>query len=130
MSKGPFKYVESVNFKKPTKIENDYSSFIMTRYYSFFIDTIYYANEVNRYVKIEDRFPYRDEMQYNYFYNSVKKKKRGSQWFKMEKDIDIEMISAYYDCSSQCAKEYKELLTEEQLKIISKWFYEMNKKGE
>jgi hypothetical protein len=111
-----FNFINSINNHEKLNINSDYSPFLTTRFFSYFIDTIHYANESNHINLIEN-----NELHYNYLYNVVRKNKRFTKWFKSEKDVDLENISIYYDCSLNKAKEYKDLLNEDQIKKISEW---------
>lgn len=119
---GAFDYIESINNHNKKTLGSDYNAFLTTKFFSYFIDTIHYANEANRFRPLGN-----EDMHYTYLFNTVKKKKRFTKWYKTEKDVDIETISTYYDCSLAKAKEYKELLSVEQINKISEW---INNKGE
>ena len=117
----PFDYINSINFTKKNLMkgsENDelaekgYVPYITNKTLSYFTDTLLYANEMNRYHFLDNR------LQYEFYLNSIRKKKRFAKWAKADKNNDIEMISQYYQCSPTKAISALSILTSEQLKEI------------
>jgi hypothetical protein len=77
------------------------------------IDTLLYANEVNRYGGLDKQF------QYDYFFNAIRKMKRKFQkWPKKSKSEDLEKIMECYNVSRRTAEEYALVLTESQIKEL------------
>ena len=77
----PFEYSKAINITKQDIMvddlaENDYNSFIVNRSLSYFPDTVLYANEMNINHHIDAR------LQFDFFINIIKKRKRFSKWFK------------------------------------------------
>ena len=92
--------------------EKDYLPFMVNRGLSYFQDTIALANEMNRYHDIDKK------MQYEFFINIVRPRKRFSKWFKKEEDSDIEAVKEYYGYNNQRASQALSILSQEQLQII------------
>ena len=92
--------------------ERKYSPFIVNRGLSFFMDTIFQANEVNVHFHLDSR------LQFDYLLNSVRKKRRYSKWLKPEKLSDMDIVKEYYGFGNQKAKDALSILTKEQLDYI------------
>lgn len=118
----PFDYIKSINAGKNIMqntendelAEKDYNSWMVNKGLSLFEDTVYYANEMNM------RYHLDNLLQYSFYINIVRPKKRWSKWYKLEKEKNILLIQEYYKCSYSKAKEINSILTEEQIKIIKK----------
>ena len=92
--------------------EKKYAPFIVNRGLSFFMDTIFQVNELNRNHHLDHR------LQFDYLLNSVRKKKRYSKWLKPEKLQDLDVVKEYYGFSNEKAKDALRTLSEDQLTFI------------
>ena len=111
------KVLESINYTKENVLDpngKDYVPFIVNKSLSYFMDTVAYANEMNKYPFLDKR------MQYDYLKGSIRKRKRFSGWVKKDKSDVIDAIIKYYDVSYRKALEYEKLLTEDQKQEILK----------
>ena len=117
----PFDYVNSINFTKKNLMKNtandelaekDYVPFLTNKSLSYFTDTLLYANEMNRYHFLDKR------LQYEFYLNSIRKKKRFAKWAKADDNDELSMISEFYQISLSKAKEAIKILSPEQIKII------------
>ena len=117
----PFDYVNSINFTKKNLMrgsENDelaekgYAPYLTNKSLSYFTDTLLYANEMNKLHFLDNK------LQYEFFLNSIRKKKRFAKWAKADRNDDLVMISEYYQISLSKAKEAIRLLSHEQLSTI------------
>lgn len=122
----PFDYINAINDTKqdiitdsdnPELAEKLYPPFLVNRGLSFFIDTVYLANEMNRYHQLENK------MQFDFLINIVRKKKRYSKWFKPQPDEDVEAVMEYYGYSLDKARQVVGLLTQDQITQIKKSHY-------
>jgi hypothetical protein len=110
----PFDVLTAINEKKPDPFQelgsyDSFNPFMVNRGLSQFHDTVFYANEMNT------RYELDKELQFQYLYHDVPKRKRFAKWAKKEASVEIiEMIAKYYDCSVRKAVEYASILTEEQ----------------
>lgn len=118
-----FDFLNSINTTKKNLIEEDplnekdYNAFMINRSLSYFADTVMYANEMNRYAALAK------DMQYAFYLNGVKAKKRFSKWHKKDQNSeDIKLVMKAYGYSSAKAAAALELLKAEQLDIIRKSF--------
>ncbi len=113
----PFDYLKAINETKEDVMltpedEKKYSPFIVNRGLSFFMDTIFQVNELNRNYHLEAR------LQFDYLLNSVRKKKRYSKWLKPEKLQDLDVVKEYYGFGNEKAKDALRILSEDQLAFI------------
>lgn len=121
-------WLNSINQTKKNIIENDpksekeYSPYIINRCFSGYIDCIMYANEMNKYHFLPKK------LQYDFYINIIRKKKRFSPWLKQEKIKDLEVVKSYYSYSNEKAKQALEILTKEQLDFIKSKFETGGKK--
>ena len=95
-----------------TQDERKYSSFIVNRGLSFFMDTIFQVNEMNGKHYLDSR------LQFSYLLNSIRKKKRYSKWLKPEKLDDLDIVKEYYEFGNEKAKDALKVLSEDQLVYI------------
>jgi len=92
--------------------KNDYAPYIINRCLSGTIDTLMYANEMNKNHSLDKR------LQYDFFINSVRTRKRYSPWIKQEKIKELECIKSYYGYSNEKAKQALRILSKEQINFI------------
>ena len=123
MSKlNPFDFIKSINEKTGNMMdispdaEKDYVPFVVNRGLSFSPDSLFYANEMNCLPLSERR------MQYDYLYNSIRKRKRFDKWIKPEEQDEsaIEAIMLQYSVGRKRAIEYIRLIPKDKLDAILK----------
>lgn len=98
--------------QRPDDIDG-YVPYVINWALSNHMDCILYANEMN----LASFIP--NQMQYDYFFHSVRKGKR--KFTPFEKKLSLENVSfvkEYFGCSTIKAKELLKVLTEQQLKTI------------
>ena len=111
-------WLNSVNFNKDNLIENDpesissYPPYIINRCLSGHLDTVLFANEMNRYSDLDK------DMQYSFFLYTLRKRKRFSPWLKKEQVEDLDLVKKHYGYSNEKAKVAVSLLTKTQLEYI------------
>ncbi len=116
----PFEFLKSINStKKDIMVDDDaekgYNPFIVNRGLSQFLDTVLFANEMNRYHHLDNK------MQFHYFINSIRKKRRfGGKWLSQKKVKDLEVIKEYYGYSEEKALQILPLLSTDQLTVLHK----------
>ena len=109
-------WLNSINFTKenpedPAEIKS-YSPYIINRCLSGHLDCIMFANEMNKYSFLDK------DMQYSFYLNTLRKKKRFSPWLRKEKVTDLEIIKQYYGYSNEKASNALKILTPEQINYI------------
>jgi hypothetical protein len=112
-------WLNSINFGKNDLIENidNYSPFIINKAMSGYIDTLFFANELNRFHFLDK------DIQYKYYLKVIKKKRRYAPWLKSTKDDNISAIKEYYNYSDKKAKAVLDLLSIDHLTEIKKSLY-------
>ena len=114
----PFDFVRQINHGKVNlidetpELEKEYKKFIINRALSFNHDTVLYANEMNLKNHLDSK------LQFDFFLNTIRPKKRYGKWLKRESNDVLELIKTYYKCSYAKAREYATLLNDSQLNII------------
>ena len=71
-----------------------------------------FANEMNKYNFLDK------DMQYSFYLNTLRKKKRFSPWLRKDKVTDLECIKKYYGYSNEKASQALKILTQEQINFI------------
>jgi hypothetical protein len=92
--------------------EKEYPPYIINRCLSGHIDCIMYANEINLYNHLDKK------LQYDFFINIIRIKKRFSPWVKKEKIKDIDYVKSYYGYSNEKAEQALKILSKEQINFI------------
>ena len=119
----PFDYLNAINYTKedvisdsdnPELAEKLYQPYVVNKGLSYFIDTIYLVNEMNRHHHLTNK------MQFDFLINIVRKKKRYSKWFKPQSDEDVEAVMEYYGYSLDKARQVVDILTRDQIIQIIK----------
>jgi len=114
----PFDFLNTINKTKVNLIdenpdnEQNYNAFVVNRSLSYFPDTVFMSNEMNRLHHVDSK------MQYDFLINIVRTKKRFSKWDKPEQRADLDCIKEYFDYSESKAKQVIGLLTEAQIRTI------------
>ena len=111
-------WLNSINFNKHNLIEGDeeaissYPPYIINRCLSGHLDTVLFANEMNKYSNIDK------DMQYSFFLYTLRKRKRFSPWLKKEQIDNLDLVKKHYGYSNDKAKIAVSLLTQTQLEYI------------
>ena len=112
-------YLYSINQSKKNILDEDpdavkkYPSYIVNRCLSSFTDTVLYANEMNK----NSHLP--NKMQYDFFLNSVKPRKRFSPWARKDSIDYLDVVKEYYGYNDDKALQALRILTKNQLDKIS-----------
>ena len=96
------------------ELESSYPSWIINKCLSSFTDTVLFANEMNMNWHISKR------MQYDFFINSLRPRKRFSPWSRKESVDYLEDIKEYYGYSYTKALEVIRILPKSDLEKIRK----------
>ena len=123
----PFEYLNAINMTKKDIMvddiaEKEYNSFMVNRGLSYFRDTVIYANEMNKNHHLDNR------LQFDFFINIVRKKKRFSKWNKTETVDDLDIVKEYYGYSNEKARTALKLLSPNQINEIRKKVYRGGKR--
>ena len=110
-------WLNSINFTKENLLEDsstvsEYPPYIINRCLSGHLDCILFVNEMNRYSFLDK------DMQYNFYLNTLRKKKRFSPWLRKEKVTDLQSVKQYYGYSNEKASQALKILSNQQLDYI------------
>ena len=112
-------YLYSINQSKKNILDDDpdaakkYPAYVVNRCLSSFTDTVLYANEMNK----NSHLP--PKMQYDFFINSVKPRKRFSPWTRKDSIDYLDIVKEYYGYNDDKALQALRILTKDQLDKIS-----------
>ena len=92
-----------------TSWEKEYPAWVVTKCMASHYDTVLLANEMNIYYDLPNK------LQYDFYINTVRKRKRFSPWEKKVKIEDLETVKTYYNYSTQKAQAILKILNKDQL---------------
>jgi hypothetical protein len=113
-------YLYSINQSKKNILDGDalaeksYPSYIINRCLSSFVDTVLFANEINKNPHLPKK------LQYDFYINSVKPRKRFSPWAKKDSIDYLDVVKEYYGYNDDKALQALRILTKDQLDHIKK----------
>jgi hypothetical protein len=115
-----FIFLNDIQYKKQNilgtnpELEDQYNPIFMNNGLSQSLDTIHLANEMNIYC-----FTLPKKLQHDFLFYSVRKGGyRKGKWASYKKDETLKMLMKYYECSATKAKEYRRMLSKEDLNKI------------
>ena len=112
-------WLNSINFTKKNlieenpDIEKEYPPFIINKCLSGTLDSIFYAQQMNMCPFLDNK------LQYDFYINSLRKRKRFSPWLRKDKIKNIEAVKKYYNYSTEKAEQALTILSNEQLDYIN-----------
>ena len=111
-------WLNSINVTKNNLIdenpdlEKGYPAYIINRCLSGQVDSVMFANEINKHPNLSKK------LQYDFFLNSLRKRKRFSPWLRKDQIENLELVKRYYGYRNEKAKQVLNILTREQLSFI------------
>ena len=111
-------WLNSINLTKKDITEEDpqvikkYAPFIINKCMSAHLDCIMFANEMNKFPNLDK------DLQYSFYLNTLRKKRRFSPWLRKDKVTDLEIVKQYYGYSNEKASNALKILTPEQINFI------------
>ena len=118
MSKrNPFDFVKSVSYDKKDIMVDDieekaYQPFLINKALSYHQDSVFLVNEMNVRHGTDNR------LQYLFFINTLRKRKRFSKWHKPYESKKLDTVKNAFGISTIRAKEYLELLNDKQYREL------------
>ena len=113
-------WLNSINQNKNNLYEEDpdakYPAYIINRCMSGHLDSVMFANEMNLSHHLDS------DMQYSFYLNSLRVKKRFSPWLRKDEIKDLDLVKRYYGYSNEKAKQALRILTKQQLNFIKSTF--------
>lgn len=121
----PFDFINAIHHSKAQLIVDDwseaqYNPWIINKGLSYGPDTVIYANEMNARSHIDRR------LQFDFYINTIRPRKRFNKWLKPETVDALELIQEYYGYSIEKARQVLPLFNDEQLVMIKE---KLNKGG-
>lgn len=113
----PFDFLNAINDTKQDLMidpdnEKKYVPFVVNRTLSYFPDTVHVANAMNQYHHLDKK------LQFQFFLNIIRKRKRFSKWAKPTEISDLDAVKEYYGYSNEKARQAIALLSADQITII------------
>ena len=110
-------YLYSINQSKKNIMDDPdavkgYTPYIINKCLAYHTDSVLYANEMNKYPELDKK------MQYDFYINSLKPRKRFSPWIKKQTLEHLELVKEYYGYNHKKSLEALRILTTEQLDQI------------
>ena len=112
-------YLNAINHKKDDLMDGEdlfwekkYPTYIVNKALSSFPECLLYANEMNKMHHLDKK------LQFQFFLNSIRPKKRFSKWLRSSKIKNLEFVKEYYGYSNEKAKQALEILDNDQLEKI------------
>lgn len=114
----PFDFVNAINITKRDLYEegytdNEYVPFLVNRQLSYFMDTVFFANETNSTLNDAPK-----RAQFDFLRLTIDKRKRYAKWAKGKDNADVELVQRHYGGTRQVAEELLKLLTKEDLDAL------------
>lgn len=111
-------YLNAINNTKERLMDSDdpawkkkYPAFIVNKCMSYHVDTLLEANIMNGLHHLPN------DMQFNFYINIVRPKKRFSKWYKSN-IANIDVVKKYYGYTYEKARQALSILDSEQIKKI------------
>ena len=111
-------WLNSINLTKEDITRDDpqlikkYAPFIINKCMSGHLDTVMFANEMNLQSHLAK------DLQYQFYLNSIRKRKRFSPWLRKDKIKNLDVVKSYYGYSNEKAIQALKILSKEQLNYI------------
>jgi len=111
-------WLNSINHTKENLLQQDpdsikkYPAFIVNKCLSSHLDAVLFANEMNMNSHISN------DMQYSFYINTLRKRKRFSPWLRKDKIKDLDIVKQYYGYSNEKAMQALSILSKEQIDFI------------
>ena len=120
----PFDFINAITYTKEDLFgtvddaEKSYVPHLVNRGLSMAVDTVLYANEMNRWPNLPK------DMQFNYLINTIPKRNRRLNWAKKSDDTYVtNLVMEYYGYSIDKARQVRGLLSQDQLEIMERRLY-------
>ena len=120
-------YLNAINHTKERLMDTEdeewekkYPPFIVNKCLAPFQDTILLVNEINQYPHLDKK------LQFDFFINSLRPRKRFTPWVKANKLDDIEYVKEFYGYNNEKAKVALTILNDDQIATIKQ---KLNKGG-
>jgi hypothetical protein len=112
-------WMNSITFNKDNLLKDgnelisQYKPYIINKCLASYPDCILLVNEMNLNSNLDS------DMQYNFYINTVRKKRRYTPWVNKDKIDHLDNVKRYYKYSTSKALKALEILTKEELQFIN-----------
>ena len=120
-------YLNAINHTKERLMDTEdeewekkYPPFIVNKCLAPFQDTILLVNEINQYPNIDKK------LQFDFFINSLRPRKRFTPWVKANKLENLEYVKEFYGYNNEKARIALSILNDEHIATIKR---KLNKGG-
>lgn len=115
----PFEFVKSINANKSIMVDEEteaaYNAYMVNHSFSYFPETVLFANEMN----IRHQIP--SKLKYDFLLNTIRKNpRRFSKWNKVKHDDDFLAVKEYYGYNNEKTRYALSLLSKEQIEEIKR----------
>lgn len=113
-------FAQSINYDKKPLLDEDekayklYNPFLINKNFSYFTDTIFYANEMNCNWELDKK------MQFDFMRLGIRKKKRFCPWVHKDMDENIDLVRKAFGYNEAKASEVLNILGPEDIEKIKK----------
>jgi hypothetical protein len=114
-------YLNAINHQKNDLMDGEdefwekkYPTYIVNKALSAFPDCILFANEMNKMHHLDKL------LQFQFFLNSIRPKKRFSKWLRSNKIKNLEYVKEYYGYNNEKARQALDILDNEKLEYIKR----------
>lgn len=112
----PWTFIADLSHKKEylfksadPQLEKEYNSFLTNKNFSHFPDTVLLSNDLNKAYNLDNK------LQFDYYFYSIRKRYRKSEWYKKTDTEDIKIIKKKYNYNQKRAEEVLPLITKPDL---------------
>lgn len=111
---GAISHTKDTSILDDPEFETAYQGFVINRAFSHHLDSVLAANLMN------ERAHLAPALQFLFLLNTLRPRKRYSDWMKNTVSDDVSTVAEYYECSERHARSLVSLHSSEQLNIIRK----------
>ena len=123
-------YLNAINHTKEPLMDGEdetwekkYPPFVINKCLHAFQDTILFVNEINQLPNLDNK------LQFDFFLNTLRARKRYTPWLKAKKLENLECIKEYYGYNNEKAKTALDILDDEQISAIKQKLYKGGRDG-
>lgn len=109
-----FKLINEISQGKESEDTSAYSPYLINKYFSFFPDTLFLAQQMNLNPDL------RESDQYCFYINTIRPKKRYHKWLKKNNSQAYMMVRKHYGYDDRKTKQALKVLSDEQIDTIIK----------
>ena len=111
-----FDILKHINSKEALEFDmKDYNVFMINRGLSNNLDTLFFAEVINRYSHLDK------DIQYRFYFDAIPKGKRFGKWNKsLAINTDVALIMETYEVNQRVAESYLKLMNDDAIHLLHK----------